>query len=100
MKRLSIILLAIVFAGLFSSCARMDSDLFHALSLENLELVKEAVENGADVNKGDPLFYSLSHGQDFIPEYLLYKGRQSKLYRPRRNLITDVYSRCSQGWWT
>src|SRR5665647_2085119 len=74
MKRLSILLLVIVFAGLFSSCAMMDGDLTYAMSMDNLELVKEAVENGADVNKGDPLFYSLSNGQDFIPEYLLSKG--------------------------
>lgn len=74
MKRLSILLLVIVFAGLFSSCAMMDSDLTYAMSMDNLELVKEAVENGADVNKGNPLFYSLSNGQDFIPEYLLSKG--------------------------
>ena len=57
--------------------AKISADFEDALDLGNLEQVKEAVDNGADVNNGcggSPLLYSMDESQDFIPEYLLSKG--------------------------
>lgn len=87
MKKLKILLLIMVIVGLFSSCSIDTSELANydlpsALQSGNLERVKEAVENGADVNKAafllgpdaNPLYYSMRNGQRCIPEYLLSKG--------------------------
>ncbi len=87
MKKLNILLLVIIVAVLFSSCdinsiGEINYGLPSALQSGNLERVKEAVENGADVNKASlllgpdasPLYYSMREGQRFIPEYLLSKG--------------------------
>lgn len=55
--------------------------LADALASGNLERVKEAIDNGADINKGSifyhgasPLLYSMRESQLYIPEYLLSKG--------------------------
>lgn len=87
MKRLSILLLVIAVVILFSSCNIDSSGIINyglprALQAGNLERVKEAVENGADVNKAslllgpdaNPLYYSMRNSQFFIPEYLLSEG--------------------------
>lgn len=62
--------------------AAKGDNLVDALLLGNLERVKEAVDNGADVNKvsfrygpcASPLLYSMRESQLCIPEYLLSKG--------------------------
>ncbi len=82
MKKLNVLLLVIVIVGLFTSCNFNNNGLVGALESGNLERVKEAVENGADVNKASilngpdasPLYYSMRNGQLCIPEYLLSKG--------------------------
>lgn len=52
--------------------------LTKALLLGDLELVTEAIESGADINrfglKDSPLWYSIREGQNCIPAYLLSKG--------------------------
>lgn len=73
--------LLIVISSL-TSCNYINDGLVGALELDNLERVKEAVENGADVNKvsilfgpnASPLLYSMRNGQLCISEYLLSKG--------------------------
>ncbi len=82
MKKLTVLLLLIVIVGLFSSCNSSNDGLVGALESGNLERVKEAVDNGADVNKASillgpdatPLYYSMRNSQLCIPEYLLLKG--------------------------
>ncbi len=59
-----------------------DDELYNAVISGNLERVKEAVENGADVDKSYalyalheiPMLYSIHNGQRHIPEYLLSAG--------------------------
>lgn len=82
MKKLNIFLLVIVIVGLFTSCNYINNGLVGALESGNLERVKEAVDNGADVNKvsflfgqdASPLLDSMRNGQECIPKYLLSKG--------------------------
>jgi ankyrin repeat protein len=81
-NRISILFLVIFIVGLFTSCSYSNKNLVGALKSGNLERVKEAVDNGADVNKvsflfgpdASPLLYSMRNGQECIPEYLLSKG--------------------------
>lgn len=71
--------------GISSILTSDNKGLTYALTAHNedLELVIEAVEAGADVNKklsilhgpvASPLWYSIRNGQRFIPAYLLSKG--------------------------
>ncbi len=81
MKRfLALSIIILVLCCTFTSCK--SNDLVNALKSGNLERVKEAIDNGADVNKvsllygpsASPLLYSMRNGQRCIPEYLLSKG--------------------------
>jgi ankyrin repeat protein len=70
-------------------------DLYNAIISRNLECVKEAVENGADVNKGSilyalhevPLLYCINNSYLDVAEYLLSQGADPN-YIDRRNGIS------------
>ena len=111
-KNIMIALLMTLIIGLLTSCSSVSSNLTRAKKglvnefgngisailtsdnkgltnaltahNEDLELVIEAVEAGADVDKvsfrfgpkASPLWYSIRNGQNFIPSYLLSKGAE------------------------
>jgi ankyrin repeat protein len=92
-KKIAIALIMTLIIGLLPSCSigsvvhsintNNNKGLEYALGASDIELVNEAVEAGADVNKNlsifsgpeaSPLWYSIREGQRFIPAYLLSKG--------------------------
>lgn len=75
-------------------------DLYNAIISGNLERVKEAVENGADVNKDSilyalhetPLLYSINNSYLDIAEYLLSKGADPNYIDKRNGISLLMYT--------
>lgn len=104
LKKIEIAIIITLIIGLLPSCSKVNSilsngknslksamvttlksenkGLTNALLVHDLELVTEAIEAGADINKSSvrfgpkasPLWYSIREGQNCIPAYLLSKG--------------------------
>gem|GEM_PF-697045 len=86
MRRAAAVMISLVLCFLLTSCSMpgllRDTELYFAVTSGNLERIKEAVDNGADINRASmlyalhecPLLYSVQYGQRCIPEYLLSAG--------------------------
>ncbi|XP_029473099.1 myotrophin isoform X1 [Rhinatrema bivittatum] len=77
-----------------------DTALIWALKNGDLDVVKEFVAGGADVNKmldggRKPLHYAADCGQDEILEFLLSKG--ANINAPDKHGITPLLSACYEG---
>ena len=74
--------------------------LYSAVVSGNLERVKEAVEDGADVNKGsmlyalheNPLLYSINNSYLHIAEYLLSQGANPNYIDKRNGISILMYT--------
>lgn len=76
------------------------NELHSAVVSGNLERVKEAVENGADVNKGaisyalheNPLLYSINNSYLHIAKYLLSQGADPNYIDKRNGISILMYT--------
>lgn len=104
MKRISAFSIVIIALCFLTSCKTLNlqigDDLYNAIISNNLERVKEAVENGADVNEGstlyalheNPLLYSINNSYLEIVEYLLSKGADPNYIDKRNGISLLMYT--------
>ena len=103
-KIMSFSITTLILCCFLTSCNVPDllkgDELYNAVFSGNLERVKEAVENGADVNKGsvlyalheNPLLYSINNSYLDIVEYLLSVGADPNYIDKRNGISILMYT--------
>ena len=99
-RAIGFLMLVIAVCPIFASCGKFSDDLYFAVTSGNLERVREAVDNGADVNKGsvlyalheNPLLYSINNSYPHIAKYLLSKGADPNYIDKRNGISLLMYT--------